>query len=479
MRSFISTALVVCYSFFSYGQDITGTWQGNIAANGQQILIVFHFYKDSAGILAGRWDCPPQNARNLPCSDVKTINDSVIVGLKVISGSYEGHFIRKDSIAGTWHQGAAALPLNISRSHDATAFVLPARPQTPKPPYPYLAKELVYTNADKTMKYGATLTIPSSASGGHTKYPAVLLITGSGKQDRDEDIFDHKPFAVIADYLTRRGIAVLRVDDRGMGQTTGNFDTSSSEDFANDVEAGIKYLQSREDIDTRHLGLLGHSEGGMIAPMVAARNNGVSFIVMLAGPGVTGMVINDYQNTLPLRSEGMSPAIIQSFLDLHHQLVKAAISAQSIPDYNKEVATIYTGWKKTQSPESLAALAKSPDDETIPVLQEKYGSFRSKWWRFFLVHDPAADLEKLQVPVLALNGEKDLQVDAAINLPAVEAALTKSGSKNIKTMLIPGLNHLFQHCKLCTIGEYGDLEETFSTGVLKIIGDWITAVVAK
>ena len=210
-------------------------------------------------------------------------------------------------------------------------------------------------------------------SANNKKYPAVLLITGSGKQDRDENIFDHKPFAVIADYLTKRGIAVLRVDDRGMGQTTGDFDTSSSEDFAKDVEAGIKYLQSREDVDSKHIGLIGHSEGGMIAPMVAARDKDVAFIVMLAGTAVPGAAINDYQNVLPLEKIGFNKDIIQKFLDLHHALSDAATSAVNEDDYKNEVSKIYYDWKKKQSPETINALIKATDEQTVSSLQNKYG----------------------------------------------------------------------------------------------------------
>jgi pimeloyl-ACP methyl ester carboxylesterase len=480
MRLFLVFVVFIFILPAAFSQNITGNWQGNIAANGQQILIVFHFYKDSTGQLTGKWDCPPQNAKNLPCSDVTIKNDSVTVGLKIISGFYEGRFAGADSISGLWHQGNAALPLNVIRTGEAKAFVQPKRPQTPKPPFAYEVKEVVYANADSTMSYGATFTKPSSqGSAGDKKYPTVLLITGSGKQDRDENIFDHKPFAVIADYLAKKGIAVLRVDDRGMGKTTGDFDTSSSEDFANDAEAGIKYLESRDDVDKKNIGLIGHSEGGMIAPMIAARNKNIAFIIMLAGTGLTGAAINDFQNVLPLLQAGINENIIQKYLDLHHALINAATSAVNQEDYKNEISKIYNDWKKQQSPATVDALIKEPDEQTIAVLQRKYGLFHSKWWKFFLVHDPAKDLEKLTIPVLALNGEKDIQVDPKTNLPAIKNALKKSKSKNYKVLELPGLNHLFQHCEKCTLDEYGELEETLSPVALKTMGDWIKEVVQK
>jgi alpha/beta superfamily hydrolase len=461
---------------FSFSQNITGTWKGHIDVNGNQIPIVFHFYKDSALQLNGKWDSPSQNAMNLPCSDIAINGDSVVIGLKVISGFYNGKFVTPDSIAGMWHQGNGQLALNISRSNEAS-FEPPKRPQTPKPPFNYFTEDVEYSNVDNSMKYGATFTRPASAI--NKKYPAVLLITGSGKQDRDENIFDHKPFSVIADYLTKRGIAVLRVDDRGMGKTTGKFDTSSSEDFTTDVEVGIKYLQSRKDVDSKHIGLIGHSEGGMIAPMVAARNKNVSFIVMLAGTAVPGSVINDYQNTQPMKNAGMNDSVIQKFLELHHALINAATSALNENYYLDNVSKIYYTWKKKQSPETLQALIKGTDEQTISGLQKAYSLFHSKWFKFFLIHDPANDFEKLSIPVLALNAEKDIQVDPKINLPVIKASLKKSTSKNYKVVELPGLNHLFQHCKKCTIDEYGELEETFAPEALKIMGDWIEEAVKK
>jgi alpha/beta superfamily hydrolase len=468
--------LFVFVSSFSFSQNISGNWIGNINVNGNQIPIVFHFYKDSLGKMNCKWDSPSQNAKNLPCSDIAVTADSITVGLKIISGFYNGKFIMPDSIAGMWHQGNGQLPLNLSKS-DETNFQPPKRPQTPKPPFNYLSGDVVYSNADNSMQYGATFTKPNSTI--NKKYPTVLLITGSGKQDRDENIFDHKPFAVIADYLTKSGIAVLRVDDRGMGQTTGNFDTSSSEDFANDVETGIQYLLARKDVDIKNIGLIGHSEGGMIAPMVAAKNKNISFIVLLAGTGVSGSVINDYQNIQPMKNAGISDAAIQKFLELHHELVNAAASNENTDEYKKDVSKMYYDWKKNQSPETLQILINGTDEQAISTFQEKYGLFHSKWWKFFLFHDPAKDIAKLSIPVLALNGSKDVQVDAKINLPAIESALKKSKSKNYKTMELPGLNHLFQHCKKCTIDEYGELEETFAPEALKIMGDWIESVVKK
>lgn len=470
---FITTFIVNCS--FCFSQNIIGNWSGNISAGTNKIPLVFHFYKDDSGNVNGKWDSPSQNANNLACGDIIINNDSLIVGLPIISGSYKGKLITKDSIAGVWIQRGFQTPLNISRMNNTSVFQPPKRPQTPHPPFNYVSENVIYNNTDSTIQYGATFTKPFSKK--DKKFPTVLLITGSGKQDRDETIFDHKSFAVIADYLTKNGIAVLRVDDRGMGQTTGDFDTSSSEDFANDVETGIRYLLSRNDVDTRHLGLIGHSEGGMIAPMVAARNKNASFIVLLAGTGVPGSVINDFQNSGVLKNAGVTDSTIQKYLLLHHALLNAVASSSDINEFKNQVPGIYTNWKNSQSKETLSVLIHGTDDQVIDDFEKKYFAFHTKWWKFFLVHDPAKDLEKLSIPVLALNGSKDIQVDPQTNLAAIEAALKKSKSKNYKTIELPGLNHLFQHCTKCTIDEYAELEETISPEVLSTISDWINGLV--
>jgi uncharacterized protein len=461
-----------------FSQNIVGNWNGNIDVNGNQIPIVFHFYKDSTGKIDGKWDSPKQNANGLPFSEIKIAGDSINLDIKMISGTYAGKFIGEDSITGIWHQGGGTIPLDFARKKGTQVYTSPERPQTPKAPFSYQALDVQYTNADKSITFGATFTSPETTKK-NQRFPAVVLITGSGKQDRDETIFDHKPFAVIADYLTKRGIAVLRVDDRGMGKTTGDFDTSSSADFAKDVEAGINYLRSRSDVDTKHIGLIGHSEGGMIAPLVAAQDKDVSFIVLLAGTGVPGSTINDFQNVLPLKSAGINDDDIQHFLQLHHALIEEATAADNVDVFKNNVSKIYFDWKKKQSPETISDLIKGTDENVIATLQQSYSVFHSNWWKFFLVHDPAKDLEKLSIPVLALNGEKDIQVDPKINLSAIEAALKKSKSANYKTMELPGLNHLFQHCTKCTLQEYAELEETFSPEALKIIGDWILSVTKK
>ena len=252
---------------------------------GNQIPIVFHIKKDSTDKWIANFDSPSQHAFNLPCSDVILKDDSIILVMAIINGKYAGLLnTDKSEITGSWFQGAGSLPLTVKKTSDTATVKEQKRPQTPRPPFPYQSEEVIYTNADKSIQFGATLTFPKTDSLKNSKeiYPAVILITGSGQQDRDETLLGHKPFAVIADYLTRQGFVVLRVDDRGIGKTTGIFSEATSMDFAKDVEAGMDFLEKQPMVNKNKIGLIGHSEGGMIAPIVADERRQIKFIILLA-----------------------------------------------------------------------------------------------------------------------------------------------------------------------------------------------------
>ncbi len=476
MKSFFLVVLSIGIGLLATSQDITGNWQGILSVNGNNIRLLFHITATN-GKYTSTFDSPDQHAFGLTCSSTEVINDSILLGIQIVQGGYRGKWNGKDEITGIYFQAGHSIPMLLKRLDVKEIGKMPdtsPKPQTPKPPFSYLSEDVVYTNTQQNIQLAATLTRPA----GDKKVPVVIMITGSGPQDRDETIGQHKPFFVIADYLAKQGIAVLRVDDRGMGKSTGNFTASSSADFATDVVAGINYLKTRKDIDVTKIGLIGHSEGGLIAPYVAARNKDVAFIVTLAGPAVGGQKINDFQNTLPMLQSGISKKEVDAFLVLHHQLVNAAITILPDSTYKAAVTNIYTGWQKIQTKTTLHALVKVVDSNMLGKMQKNYAAFRTPWWKFFLAYDPATDLQKMRIPVLALNGEKDAQVEARSNLAAFTKALQKSSSKNFKTIEVPGVNHLFQHCKKCgSLDEYFALEETFDPATLVIIGDWIKSVV--
>ena len=328
-----------------------------------------------------------------------------------------------------------------------------SRPQDPKPPFPYRQEEVAYESKEPGIRLAGTLTFPSSGG----PYSAALLITGSGAQNRNEEIMGHKPFLVLADSLTRRGIAVLRVDDRGVGGSSAGPPTATSLSFAQDVLAGVEYLKSRPEINPRRIGLIGHSEGGIIAPMVAAQSPDVAFIVLMAGMGVKGEEVLTEQGKLVLRANGASEELIQENTKAQKMLFNAIKSTS-----DNEVA-------ETQMRESLSSANPTIRDAALAQLK----SVLSPWMRYFVTYDPQPALEKAKCPVLAINGEKDLQVPPGQNLPAIEKALRAGGNKDFKVIELPGLNHLLQTCKTGSIAEYSQIDETISPVALDLIGSWI------
>jgi uncharacterized protein len=429
--------------------DIDGVWQGSLDASAAKLRIVFHITNMEDGLMA-TMDSPDQGANGIPVTTVTRTGSSLVMEIKPIGGKYEGK-ISADlaTIEGTWSQGGASLALALKHSASVT-FVERKRPQNPVKPYPYKEEEVTYHNKAAAVTLAATLTIPP----GKGPFSAVVLITGSGPQDRDETLLGHKPFLVLSDYLTRHGIAVLRADDRGFAKSTGTFATATTADFATDTEAGVAYLKSRPDVAGR-IGLIGHSEGGIIAPMVAARNPDVAFIVMMAGSGVRGDELLVMQGELISEASGVSHEVAEK---------SAATERKALEIVEQETDGAVTEKK-------LRELL----GPTVPEAQlgTQIKQITSPWFRYFLVYDPAPALMKVKCPVLALNGEKDLQVPPKQNLPAIRKALEAGGNPNFEVDELPGLNHLFQTAKTGSPAEYVEIEETISPVALEKIAGWI------
>jgi uncharacterized protein len=345
-----------------------------------------------------------------------------------------------------------------------------SRPQTPLPPFPYTADSLVYAAPADSLIYGVTLTIPS----GKGPFPAVLLITGSGQQDRDETILGHKSFAVIADYLTRKGYLVMRVDDRGTGLSTGNFKLSTSYDFAKDVNNHIDFLKKRSDVDLKKIGLLGHSEGGMIAPLVASSRKDIAFVILLAGPGIPIGQLMAGQNAAILKSSGIDSIAAKSYSEFFGKVMPKIAAAPDSITARTILKAGLDNWRAGENRNRVVATTgifdeKSENNYINQVVKQIY----SPWFRAFLLFDPQPYLKKLNCKLLALNGDKDIQVLAGANLQGIQQSLEAGGNTSFTIALMPGLNHLFQTCKACTATEYGVLTESFSATALDKIGNWL------
>ena len=448
-------------------QSITGSWKGILQAGSTHLTLVFHIDKEASNGYQAHFDSPDQHAFGIPCSGVRVTGDSLEILIQAIHGGYRGKWDRDNNIEGIYFQSGQEFPLALARSQDTV--MIPLRPQTPKPPFPYKTEELEYNNPAKGVHLAGTLTLPNAGG----PFPAAILITGSGQQDRDETLFGHKPFAVIADYLTRRGYAVLRVDDRQMGKSTGDLSRATTLDFVEDVETSFRQLQQRKDINQKKIGLIGHSEGGLIAAMLASENSDIDYIVLLAGPGLKGADLLAGQTEAYDLSLGAQADLAKADKELKSALMGALLSSADSSIQFDHGWQSFLSWKKNTPSEIVEVMGLNNEADAKGFVHSYLHALNKPWMIYFLQTDPAEYLGKLKSKVLALNGSRDIQVIADPNLSAIESALKKSPSKSYQTQKIPDLNHLFQHCKTCTVAEYGELEETFSPQALQLIGDWL------
>jgi pimeloyl-ACP methyl ester carboxylesterase len=449
-------AFVWClYSVFTtHGQEITGLWHGVLNIGSAQLRLDLDIQKKGDS-LTGKFISLDQGNALIPLSTVKLDGNKISLGSTMAKLQYDGTILN-EKIEGLFSQNGQKLPMTFTRNLVEKKVL--NRPQEPKPPFPYASEDLQFFNAKDNVMLAGTLTKPSTGA----NWPVVVLISGSGPQNRNEELAGHKPFLVLADHLTRNGIAVLRYDDRGVAQSKGVFATATSADFANDVDAAVTYLKSRKDVNIKKIGLIGHSEGGLIAPMVAARNKDVAYIVLMAGPGVNGKEVLRIQIDLLNRAAGMSEvesqkqvAFTTGIMDIIQMGGDSTVKSAALRAY------LYKGY------EAL------PDDVkkqmTEQQFSQEYSSFNTPWFSYFMQYEPAPALEKIKIPVLALNGTKDLQVWAPQNLLAIEKALKKGRNKKYLIKELPNLNHLFQEAKTGGSSEYSEIEQTLSPLLLEEI----------
>lgn len=463
----IATILVTVLSIFgATAQEITGQWNGVLKVQGMQLRLVFHVAAANGGFSA-TMDSPDQGAKGIPVTSTTFADSRLKMEITNAGIQYTGE-LKGDSVVGTFRQNGMEFPLVLSRKQAEKQVV--KRPQEPAKPYPYYVEEVTFRNDKAGCTLAGTLTLPKKEG----NFPAVVLITGSGPQNRDEELMGHKPFLVISDWLTRNGIAVLRYDDRGVGQSTGDFKTATTADFASDAESAVAYLETRKEISKQKIGLMGHSEGGIIAPMVAEKLKTLKFIVLLAGTGVRGDQLLLMQQALLAKVAGKSEAEIQKNREVNRKAFDLVLTSSS-PDALQPVLTKFLTEQLKSNP--VAEKPQGMTDEAFVALQVR--SIVSPWMFYFIRHDPAPVLEKVKCAVLAVNGEKDLQVSPKENLGAIDQALKKGGNKQVTIREFPGLNHLFQECKTGSPAEYAAIEQTFSPTALDEIMKWILKTTKK
>lgn len=453
--------LIALLSISTTAQDITGKWHGVLEVQGMQLVLSFNIEKTDSGFIS-TMDSPDQGAIGIPVDETTFSNSEIILNAPNLGVKYVGVLGRDNIISGNFKQGGMSVPLNLSR--EKIEKKISKRPQNPSEPFPYHSEDITFKNIKANIEFAGTLTLPNTTG----IFPVVVLISGSGPQDRNEEILEHKPFLVISDYLTKNGIGVLRFDDRGTALSTGDFASANSADFATDVEAAVAYLKTRKEVNKNKIGLIGHSEGGMIAPMVASKDKDIAFIILLAGTAMPGDEFLLLQQKYLLEAMKTTKDVKLAMTNLNKNAFKIVKNSTDKVTLQQELSKVI----RLDLGNILKAQGLEENiDESIINAQVR--QLMSPWMQFFIKYDPAPTLSKVKCPVLALNGSKDLQVPADENLSAIRNALTRGGNKRFTIKELPGLNHLFQECHTGLPDEYGEIEETFSPLALADILSWI------
>lgn len=449
MNKILTTLFLLCFSIATYSQEISGNWMGEIDINGNKLGFTFAITKTEKGY-ESTMDIPTQGLKGAKAENTTFTNAQLFISFPEFQIKYEGKLNEKEEIEGNFIQGGHPIPLNLKRG-----TITLNRPQEPKPPFDYYSEEIIFKTSDN-LKIEGTLTLPQK----NGKFPIVTIISGSGPQDRDGEIFGHKPYLVLADHLTKNGIGVFRFDERGVGNSEGIFATATIETLTSDIESAIQYLQQRKDINISKFGLIGHSIGGIIAPKIASKNNDINFIVLMAAPGVNGDQLMLSQKAALERGLGLNEMQIAQGQELvkgaYDIIINSDLNSQQLKDsLNTFYINKYGVFLPQEQRESLV--------EQITG-NEMIGLIRSK---------PSEYLKKIKCPLLAINGDKDFQVPSKENLKAIESSTKESGNKNVKTVELKNLNHLFQESKTGLLNEYAQIEQTISPTALELISTWI------
>ena len=431
--------------------QIEGYWKGEIDLGVQKLETAFDIKAVENGYSA-TFDVPAQGAFDIPVDETTFQDGRLQLTMSALGASYSG-MLKDDVIEGEFTQHGMTFTLNLAKAEKEEQQK--TRPQDPQPPFDYHIEEVAFVNEKEGNTLAGTLTIPE----GEGPFPAMVLVSGSGQQNRDEELMNHRPFWVIADYCALHGIAVLRYDDRGIGGSKGEVENATTMDFSYDAEAAFDYLRNRKEINASQVGILGHSEGGVINFMVAARRPEVAFLVSLAGPSVNGIEVLKEQQKAILKASGMSEEAVQFNSNTNAQMFDIIETSNSREEADSLLRNLLKGWGYNEE-----------------LTEQTVGQMASPWMYYFLKYDPAEAIVKTNCPAMLLNGSKDLQVIASQNLLAYEKIIADYGKTNMTLRELPGLNHLFQHCETGSPNEYFEIEETISTEVLEMIVGFVKSV---
>lgn len=431
--------------------QIEGYWKGEIDLGVQKLETAFDIKSDGNGYSA-TFDVPAQGAFDIPVDETTFQDGKLQLTMSAMGASYFGLLIQ-DVIEGEFTQHGMTFPLNLAKAEKKEQQK--ARPQDPQPPFKYQIEEVTFVNEKEGNKLVGALTIPY----GEGPFPAMVLVSGSGQQNRDEELMNHRPFWVIADYCALHGIAVLRYDDRGVGGSTGEVKNATTMDFSYDAETAFDYLRSRKEINATKVGILGHSEGGIINFMVSSRRPEVAFLVSLAGPSVNGIEVLKEQQAAILRASGMTEEMVQFSGKANAQMFDIIEASSSREEADSLLRQLLKGWGYNEE-----------------LTEQTVGQMASPWMYYFLKYDPTEAIIKTNCTALLLNGSKDLQVIASQNLTGYEKIIAEHGKTNLTLRELPDLNHLFQHCETGSPNEYFEIEETISPEVLEMIVEFVKGI---
>jgi alpha/beta superfamily hydrolase len=460
MKTITITILLIILAITSaLSQDITGDWSGKTKRGDKEITFVFNIEQENS-MYSTTMNVPTFRVSGIKPSVTTFTNGKLVIDGSNVGMNYEGNFnIETQQFEGTYKEGGVELILNLKKG--AVKIADSRRPQEPVKPYPYYEEDVVFKNTEDKIELAGTLTLPNK----NGKFPVAILISGSGPQDRDESFMGHKPFSVLSDYLTKQGIGVLRFDDRGIGKSTGDFGNATTEDFSKDVLSAIAYLKTRNDVDIKNIGLIGHSEGGIIAPLAANNSKDVAFMVLLASTGISGTELSVMQSKT-LRQFPVKDEV--AYEKNTRKAIAIVTSNKSETEIKKELTKHYNDFLRP-----ILTSLNVPEEKINLFIDGQLKTSLKPWSRYFLQYNPADEIEKLQIPILSLNGSKDTQVNAKINQEGIRQALIKGGNQDYKIVELENLNHFFQECETGNMDEYRKIEQTFSPIALKEISNWI------